>query len=87
MATTPLAAHGDIPYLRYLGYEALGALIWASTFVLVGYALGPPAFRLMHHWGRTVGLGIAIGAGVLGVPVAWRWLRKRSRLARPVARA
>jgi len=87
VATTPLVAHGDIPYLRYLGYEILGALIWASTFVLVGYGLGPPAFRLMQHWGWTVGLGIASGIGVLAVPVARRWLRTRSRLARPVARA
>ena len=86
IATAPLAARGTIPYPRYLLWEVVGALIWATAYVLLGYVLGAPALRAIHHSRWLIVAIMALGVVSLAAPLLYRW-RKRTRLARPGARA
>jgi len=86
IATTPLAARGTIPYPRYLAWEGVGALLWAGAYVLLGYVVGAPAVRAVHHSGWLMAGALALGVVSLAAPMVYRW-RKRTRLARSGARA
>lgn len=58
-------------YLTFLFYNAVGAALWAVTFVLVGYFLGQAAER----WaGRASAIVAGIVAFVLVLLWLWRWL-------------
>jgi len=85
-----LAGMGRMPYFRFLLWNGLGGLLWASTVVLVGYAAGAQYKRIEQLLGQAsllVGLvTIVLAAGVLFVrsvarsPDTWR-----GRLARVAA--
>ena len=36
----PLAGLGRMPFARFLAFDALGCLVWAGAFILIGYASG-----------------------------------------------
>lgn len=80
IAVTPLAARGTIPYVRYAAYEALGALVWAAVFVLLGWALGDQAVRWVENIGWVTLTVVGVLAGLLALPFGYRWWR--GRLAR-----
>lgn len=82
-----LAGMGRMPYPRFLLWNALGGLLWASTVVLVGYAAGAQYKRVEQLFGRA-SLLVALTTVLLGGlfllvrsisrhPTAWR-----TRLAR-----
>jgi len=48
-----LAGMGRMPYPRFLLWNALGGLLWASTVVLVGYAAGAQYKRIEQLFGRA----------------------------------
>ncbi len=48
-----LAGMGRMPYPRFLLWNALGGLLWASTVVLVGYAAGAQYKRVEQLFGRA----------------------------------
>jgi membrane protein DedA with SNARE-associated domain len=59
----PLAGLSGMPLWRYLALDALGDLLWASTFVGLGYAFGDQvtwALRVALRYGSSV-LGVALG--------------------------
>lgn len=64
-----LAGMGRMPYRRFLLWNALGGLLWASTVVLVGYAAGAQYKRVEQVFGRAsllVGLTVLVlGGGFL----------------------
>lgn len=62
-----LAGMGRMPYPRFLVWNALGGLLWASTVVLVGYAAGAQYKRVEQLFGRAsllVGLAIVLLGGL-----------------------
>ena len=72
----PLARKSGVGYARFLFYDAVGALLWTATWVLLGWFVG-------DRWQSVVGsvggwmLGILIAiAAVLGAVIA---LRRRAR--------
>ncbi|MCU1672995.1 MAG: putative DedA/PAP2 family phospholipid acid phosphatase [Frankiales bacterium] len=77
-----LAGMGRMPYRRFLVWNALGGLLWASTVVLIGYAAGAQYKRVEQLFGRasllvglvTVVLGGAflLARSVARHPAAWR---------------
>lgn len=77
-----LAGMGRMPYPRFLLWNALGGVLWASTVVLVGYAAGAQYKRVEQLFGRAsllVGLAtLVLGGGFLLArsiahhPAAWR---------------
>ena len=62
IVVTPLAAESGIPYLRYAAFDVLGASLWCSLWVLVGFALG-------DQWMAAQGNGKEVMLGVLGTGV------------------
>ena len=60
----------------FLGYNALGGILWASSVGLAAYFLGNTAERIF----RTVGIAGLAGAVLAGI-VLWLVLRRRRRHA------
>jgi len=70
-----LAGASEMPYRRFLLYNALGGVIWGVGNVLLGYAAGAAYQRAESLVGRTVAL--VAGGLVLVALVVWRTRRHR----------
>lgn len=71
-----LAGVSRMPYRRFLFYNALGGLVWGTTFCLVGYLAGN-SYHVVEQ--RVGGVGAAITAVVvIGGLVAWHLQRRRN---------
>jgi len=72
---------GRMPHARFVALNALGALLWATTFGVVGYVFGAAVTRsldkAMHE--AEIVLGIALVA--MAVYFIVRYLRARRRAA------
>lgn len=75
-AVTPgLAGVSQMPYRRFLLWNAVGGLIWGVTFCLVGYLAGNSWAALEKKVGYTGGsIVAAVVVVALGV---WMWRRHR----------
>lgn len=77
-----LAGSWRMPYRYFLPYNALGALLWSLSFVLLGYLLGA-SWRVAEQWiGRA---GAILGGAVLFILLLaglWRWLVRHERAVR-----
>jgi membrane-associated protein len=73
-----LAGAAQMPYRRFLAWNAFGGVVWGTGFVLLGYLAGAS----YHQVEKQVGRGLAIGLAVIvvGLLVAWR-LRPRRHAA------
>ena len=70
-----LAGSGRMPFRRFFPYDVLGAGLWATTFLLLGYVFWHSLDTVLAVAKRgAVGLGLVI-ALVVGVTLAVRWLR------------
>ncbi|GAA2488971.1 DedA family protein [Streptomyces longisporus] len=70
-----LAGASNMPYRRFLLYNALGGLVWGVGNALLGYAAGAAYERAETLVGRTVALAFA--AIVVVALVVWRIRRHR----------
>lgn len=70
-----LAGASNMPYRRFLLYNAIGGLLWGVGNVLVGYAAGAAYERAVGLVGRTV--AVVTAALVLVALVVWRIRRHR----------
>jgi membrane-associated protein len=61
----PLAGCARMPYARFLLFDALGCLLWASCFILIGYLAGG-SLGEVHERVRTI-----LVAGLAGLAAAW----------------
>lgn len=79
IVSAPLLATGAISYPRYLAFEVIGAVVWSTTFVLLGYGLGEQWRTIMDRYGIATALAMLGGLMVLGLAaiVAVRLLRRR----------
>ncbi len=66
-----------IPYGTFLAWNAAGGALWATAFVLLGYAAGSRYRRVAHHASL---FGIALLLAIAAVLVVKR-LRSRSKAA------
>jgi membrane protein DedA with SNARE-associated domain len=72
-----LAGSGAIRYYQFFIFDALGALVWATAFVLPGYVFGNRAVALLERHGGITFL-IVLGLAALASIVAYRvWKRRR----------
>jgi membrane protein DedA with SNARE-associated domain len=88
-----LAGASRMRYRKFLLWSVLGAMLWAPTFVLLGYVAGRSYRRVEHIAGQagwvvlglalTVGLVLAIGHWVSNHPERVRAFADR-QLARPL---
>lgn len=72
----PLARKSGVGYARFLLYDAVGAVLWTATWVLIGWLVGDrwePVVATVGGW--MVGILIALAAVVAAVIA----LRRRAR--------
>ena len=82
-AVSPFVAGASgLAMRRFVAWSAAGALLWATTFTLVGYGFSE-SFAESGETAARIGVGAALAAGLAFVAVA-RLRRKHS--ARPSAR-
>jgi membrane protein DedA with SNARE-associated domain len=61
----PMAGAAGMPFLRFLGWNVMGALVWCSLMVTIGYLLGDEVWRAVQlvHWSvRWIALAVALVA-------------------------
>jgi membrane protein DedA with SNARE-associated domain len=84
----PVAASGGVTYPKFLVADAVGAVLWAGTFTLLGYFVGAGWPRILERVG--IAGGIVVGAlsvaAVAGVAIAWRRFSRSPRDAPRPAR-
>lgn len=73
----PLAGVVRMRPWRFLLFDTLGALLWAGTFLGLGYAFSSEIERIAERAEATGGwLGVIVG-GALGAYVAYKFLARR----------
>jgi membrane protein DedA with SNARE-associated domain len=77
-----VAGASRMPYDKFFLYDALGAGLWATGCVMLGYVLGA-SWQVAERWIGRAGLLV----GVLCLIVAGVWLRRRRARARRAAPA
>ncbi len=77
-----LAGSGKMPFRRFIPYDVLGAGLWATTFILIGYAFWQSFGRVLKIAKEgALGLGIAISL-IVGIVWLVRFLRVPENRAR-----
>ena len=72
----PMAGASGVKPLAFLTLDGTGALIWATTGILLG-SLGAPYVSSLIHMLDMFGSGILAVAAILGIYLAARWWRRR----------
>ncbi len=70
----PMAGAAGMPFMRFFGWNVLGAIIWCTCMVAVGHVIGDQwdeVARAMHSAGRWLALGVALIA-IAGYLIWWR---------------
>jgi membrane-associated protein len=67
-----LAGASRMPFRRFLVFNALGAVLWGSVCVLLGYFAANSISRVTQYLGVTS--GVVVGFIVLGL--LWAWHRR-----------
>jgi len=83
----PLAGSTNVPVMRFLAFDALGAMFWSTTYATLGYVFSNQLDRVAVHLMRLgifVALAIAAGFGFYMAQTLARWLRfvRQFKLAR-----
>jgi membrane-associated protein len=76
----PMAGAAGMPFLRFLGWNVMGALVWCSLVLAIGYLLGDEVWHviaLVHRSVRWAALGVLIIA--LAAWLVWWWTRQTAR--------
>ena len=79
----PMAGACGMPFFQFLGWNVLGAIVWCSLVVTVGYLVGGelyPALSMVHQFSRWI--GVAAFAVLLVVFVLW-WRDRHPAVSRP----
>ena len=72
-----MAGAARLPYLRFLIFNAIGCVLWASIFSLVGFVFGQ-SWHLVDRWiGRAGIIGAILSAMVVITIVVWRGIASR----------
>jgi membrane protein DedA with SNARE-associated domain len=72
----PMAGAAGMPFLRFFGWNVLGALVWCTLVITVGYLVGDELYEVAtvaHSAGRWIGLGVLL----LALAVFFFWWRER----------
>jgi membrane protein DedA with SNARE-associated domain len=79
----PMAGACGMPFFQFLGWNVLGAIVWCSMVVTVGYLVGDELYRaasMAHQASRWIGLAGFIL--VIIVLVFW-WRDRHPAVSRP----
>ena len=78
----PMAGAAGMPFLRFLGWNVLGAMVWCTLVVTIGYLVGDELYRvteMAHHAQRW----IALVALLLCLLLWFFWCRDKAPTAAP----
>lgn len=78
MVAPPLAGMAGMGVLRFLFFDALGALLWAVAFVALGYAAGPELKEWLEPLARLGGALIGLLVAALALWVLWKLLQRNA---------
>jgi membrane protein DedA with SNARE-associated domain len=74
VAVAPLAGAQRVNFARFVLFDALGAILWATLFVITGYVGGANIAVLQRHWaivtGAVAGVIVAVAVTAYLVRVA-----------------
>lgn len=70
-----LAGASEMPYRRFLAWNAIGGLVWGTTFVMLGYLAG----NSYHRVEKLVGRGFAVVAAVIVIALVVTWRIRSDR--------
>ncbi|MBV8771650.1 MAG: DedA family protein [Deltaproteobacteria bacterium] len=73
----PMAGAAGMSFLRFLGWNLSGALIWCSLIITIGYLLGDELERVAHVL-HAASYWVAIGV-VLLLGLGWWFIHARHR--------
>jgi membrane protein DedA with SNARE-associated domain len=76
----PMAGAAGMPFFRFLGWNVLGAIVWCTTMVTIGYLVGDELYRvaeMAHHAQRW----IALAALLLCFALWFFWWREKNPTA------
>ncbi len=76
-AAPPLAGVFNMSRARFLLFDALGAALWAGTFLGLGYVFSNEIERIEGHALKLGGGLVAILAGAFGGYIAWKFFKRR----------
>ena len=79
----PMAGACGMPFFQFLGWNVLGAIVWCSMVVTVGYLVGDQLYQALtmaHKASRWVGFAVILL--LLAVAVAW-WRDRHPAVTRP----
>jgi membrane protein DedA with SNARE-associated domain len=65
-----LAGSARMPYRRFVTWNAIGGVIWGTSFVLLGHLAGASYAKIQAQAGRDVAIGLV--AIVVLLLVLWR---------------
>jgi len=72
-----MAGAARLPYLRFLSFNAIGCILWATIYSLLGYLFGQ-SWHLIDRWiGRAGVIGAILGTMVVVTIVLWRGIASR----------
>ena len=72
----PLAGESGMPLRRFLALDGLGDLLWASTFVGVGWLAGEPFFRAVELMMVYAGSALEFFAGALFLYLLFKFIQR-----------
>jgi len=70
-----LAGASNMPYRRFLVFNVVGAVLWGSACVLLGYFAAHSISTVTHYLGVSSG----VVAAVLVAGALWAWHRRRRK--------
>ncbi|MDO8434311.1 MAG: DedA family protein [Candidatus Binatus sp.] len=79
----PMAGACGMPFFRFLGWNILGAIVWCTIVVTVGYLLGDELYRVVqmtHQASRWIAVAIVLVS--VGIFVYW-WRERHQAVTRP----
>jgi membrane protein DedA with SNARE-associated domain len=80
----PMAGAAGMPFFQFLGWNVLGAIVWCSLIVTIGYLLGDELYRVVRlahlasRWTELIALMV-----VVAVFLIWLKERRQEPVARP----
>jgi membrane protein DedA with SNARE-associated domain len=78
-----VAGASDMPYRKFVLYDALGAVLWTIGFVTLGYVLGA-SWQIAEKWIGRSGLILGVIAALV-VLVIWIHRRRKTQALHPQA--
>ncbi len=72
----PMAGAAGMPFARFLGWNVLGAIVWCSVVVTIGYLVGDELYHVAEM-AHSASRWIALAAALIGIAIYFLWWRER----------